>query len=309
MDVVGDGPVLVVGPWYVDLIFCELARPVRPGTEVFAEEFDVVAGGAFTLAMALHRLGHQVVWVTDFGTDLFSRHVLARARAEGLDETGFAHHSMPVRNVTAVLSDSTDRAMVSFRDRLAAPSLTTVLERNRPRMLLLPILRYDADTAAGLDIACELGVEVFMDCQDVAGTLDDPALREVLGRVDMFAPNVDEALRLTGASTLDEALELLSAVVDTVIVKRGGAGATAVRRGRRVDVGAVAVTAVDTTGAGDCFNAGFVHATLRGQPLGECLSTAVACGAAAVTGLGSAGAPDLTELARWLAEVPRPGTS
>jgi sugar/nucleoside kinase (ribokinase family) len=53
--------VLVVGPWFADLIFRGLSRPVFPGTEVFAEEFGLLPGGAFTVAMALHRLGCDVV--------------------------------------------------------------------------------------------------------------------------------------------------------------------------------------------------------------------------------------------------------
>jgi hypothetical protein len=62
--------VLVTGPWFAEMIFRGLSRPTLPGTEVFAEEFSLLPGGAFTLAMALHRLGHDVVWATDFATTL-----------------------------------------------------------------------------------------------------------------------------------------------------------------------------------------------------------------------------------------------
>jgi sugar/nucleoside kinase (ribokinase family) len=62
--------------------------------------------------------------------------------------------------------------------------------------------------------------------------------------------------------------------------------------------------ALDTTGAGDCFNAGFIHAQLIGHDLPGCLATAVACGAAAVTDLGCSAAPTLVELQRWLSRIP-----
>ncbi|MFF7590343.1 carbohydrate kinase family protein [Kitasatospora purpeofusca] len=93
-------------------------------------------------------------------------------------------------------------------------------------------------------------------------------------------------------------------MVRTVVVKRGGEGACAVRGGKRYDLPAVPVEVVDTTGAGDCFNAGFLQANLTGRELPECLAAAVACGAAATTGPGSNRAPDVGGLRAWLARMP-----
>lgn len=281
-----------------------LAGPVRPGTEVFAEAVDLLPGGAFTPAMAMHRLGHDVVWATDFGTDLFSAQVLAAVRAEGLDETGFRHHPGPLRSVTVALSSPGDRAMVSYQDRVDARPLAALLREYRPAVLILPQLQYGEEVLAALRVARQLGTEVFMDCQDMPGTLETPLVREVLAEVDVFAPNADEALRLTATGTVDDALSVLSGLVRTVVVKRGGEGACAVRDGKRYDVAAVPVDVVDTTGAGDCFDAGFVHAHLEGRELPDCLVAAVACGAVATTGPGSSRAPDAAGLREWLARVP-----
>ncbi|MEZ0093513.1 carbohydrate kinase family protein [Streptacidiphilus sp. EB129] len=301
--------VLVVGAYFADLIFRDLTRPVLPGSEVFAGALDLLPGGAFTPAMAMHRLDHAVVWATDFGDDLFSGQILAAARAEGLDERGFRHHRGPVRSVTASLSYPGDRAMASFQDQVDPQPLAALVREHRPRVLLLPQLQYGETVLAALRIAGRLGTLVFMDCQDVPGTLDDPALRAVLAEVDVFAPNADEALRLTGASTLDGALYRLAPLVRTVVVKRGGHGASAVSAGDRHDIAAIPVDVVDTTGAGDCFNAGFLHARLEGRPLPDCLAAAVACGAAAVTGPGSRLALDRAGLRRWLSRAPRPETA
>ncbi|MFD0279426.1 carbohydrate kinase family protein [Kitasatospora sp. NPDC127111] len=296
--------VLVVGAYFADLVFRELDRPVRAGTEVFAEALDLLPGGAYTPAMALHRLGRDVVWSTDFGADLFSGQVLAAARAEGLDEAAFRHHPGPLRSVTVSLSTPGDRAMVSYQDPVDGRPLAALLREYRPAVLLLPQLRYGAEVLAALRLARRLGTEVFMDCQDTPGTLDTPTVREVLAEVDVFAPNADEALRLTGAGTVDEALDRLGGLARTVVVKRGADGACAVRDGKRHDVAAAPAEAVDTTGAGDCFNAGFVHARLGGRELPDCLAVAVACGAAATTGPGSSRAPDAAGLREWLARVP-----
>jgi sugar/nucleoside kinase (ribokinase family) len=298
--------VLVAGPWFADLIFRGLSRPIVPDTEVFADELSLLPGGAFTTAMALHRLGHDVLWSTDFGNDLFSQHVLSVARTEGLNEIGFRHHRIPLRSLTVVFSYPTDRAMATYRDQVSPVSLEALLKEYQPRMLVLPSLQYDRPTCTALYLAHELGTQVFMDCQDISGSLDNPALRDVLEQVDFFAPNTNEALRLTGTNTVEDALVALTDLVDTVIIKRGSAGATAMRYGRRYDIASIPLTAVDTTGAGDCFNAGFIHAQLTGHDFPYCLATAVACGAAAITGVGCSAAPGLVELQQWLSRVPAP---
>jgi sugar/nucleoside kinase (ribokinase family) len=298
--------VLVAGPWFADMIFRGLSRPTLPGTEIFAEEFSLLPGGAFTLAMALHRLGHDVVWATDFGNDLFSQHVLSVARAEGLNEIGFRHHHIPLRSITVVFSYPGDRAMTTYQDQVSPPSLATLLRQHQPRMLLLPSLQYGQATLAALCLAHELGTQVFMDCQDIPGTLENPVLRDTLAQVDFFAPNTNEALRLTGTTTIEDAVDALADIVDTVIIKRGSAGATAVQHGQRYNVASIPLAAVDTTGAGDCFNAGFIHAQLTGHDLPDCLAAGVACGGAAITDLGCSAAPNLVELQQWLSRVPAP---
>jgi sugar/nucleoside kinase (ribokinase family) len=298
--------VLVAGPWFADLIFRGLSRPISPGTEIFAEEFGLVPGGAFTIAMALHRLGRDVVWSTDFGNDLFSQHVLSVARVEGLNEVGFRHHDTPLHSLTVVLSYPSDRAMTTYQDRIRPEPLERLLKEHQPKMLVLPLLQYDRATWSALCFAHELGAQVFMDCQDIPGSLENPMLRDTLKQVDFFAPNASEALRLTGTATIEEAVDALAELVNTVIIKRGSAGATAVQHGQRYDIASIPLAAVDTTGAGDCFNAGFIHAQLTGHPFPDCLTIAVACGAAAITDLGCRAAPRLAELQQWLARVPAP---
>lgn len=292
--------VLVAGAYFADLVFHGLPRPVRPGGEVFADGFGLVPGGAYSLAMALHRLGRHVVWSADFGTDLFSAQVLAWVRQEGLDEAGFRHHPVPVRSLTVSLSSADDRAMVSYQDPIDPVPLVPLLRRHRPRALLLPQLRWDDETVAAARVARQLGVLVVMDCHDTPETLDDPAVRQVLALVDVFTPNSDEAVRLTGAGDPEAAIAQLSGLVPTLVVTRGAQGATAVQDGKRHDVPATPVASLDTTAAGDCFNAGLVHGLLHGWPLPDCLVAAAMCGAAATIGPGSSTALDADGLAHRL---------
>ncbi|WP_406340323.1 carbohydrate kinase family protein [Streptomyces sp. NBC_00648] len=296
--------VLIAGAYSVDMVLTDLRGPVRAGTEVWARGLDMVPGGAFTLAMGLHRLGRRAVWAADFGTDVFSREVLATARREGMDETGFRRHQRPVRNVTVALSDRQDRAMIAYEDPVTARPLAELIDVFRPAVVMLPFLQFGPDITGALEAAARHGARVFMDCQDYPGHIGMDEVRKALGQVDVFAPNESEALRVSRADTVEEALALLSDLVPTVVIKRGPAGAIAAANGHRARQASPTVPVVDTTGAGDCFNVGFVHRWMDGRPLHDCLAAGVVCGAAAVTGPGSSNALNAPELATWLTRLP-----
>ena len=298
------GPlVLVAGAYSVDLVFADLPGPVALGSEVWAHALGIVPGGAFTLGMGLRRLGRDVVWATDFGTDLFSRETLAAARAENLDERGFRHHQRPVRNVTAVLTNAQDRAMITYADPVTPQPLGELIATYRPAVVMLPYLQYGPEVSAALDVAARYATQVFMDCQDYAGHISMPEVHKALSRVQVFAPNETEALRITGTASVDQALDVLAGVVPTVVIKRGSNGAVAAENGQRATQPSLPVAVVDTTGAGDCFNVGFVHRRLDGGSLTECLAAGVACGAAAVTGAGSSTALTAAGLKTWLSRL------
>lgn len=300
----GTGPlVLVAGAYSVDLVFRNLAGPVAFGSEVWAQALGMVPGGAFTLAMGLRRLGRAVVWAADFGSDVFSQETLAAARAEGLDERGFRHHAQPVRNVTVVLTNPQDRAMIAYEDPVTPRPLEELIATYRPAVVMLPYLQYGPEVSTALDVAARHGTQVFMDCQDYAGHLGMPDVHKVLSQVQVFAPNETEALRITGAASVEEALDVLADLVPTVVIKRGSHGAVAAENGQCAIQASLPVRVVDTTGAGDCFNVGFLHQRLEGGSLTECLASGVACGAAATTGAGSSAALNEAGLKMWLSRL------
>ncbi|WP_281284419.1 carbohydrate kinase family protein [Nonomuraea diastatica] len=136
-------------------------------------------------------------------------------------------------------------------------------------------------------------------------TNDDPAgawdgVGDVLGEVDVFLPNAAEAVNIalsiaarpsgTGPESVEAAAARLGALGPAVVVKDGGDGALAWERGRLVRAPAVPVEPVDTVGAGDSFNAGFLAARLRGMSLPECLRVAVTCGSLSTQAAGGTAA-------------------
>jgi sugar/nucleoside kinase (ribokinase family) len=119
------------------------------------------------------------------------------------------------------------------------------------------------------------------------------------GGVDLLFANEAEALQLTGASDLGEALAMLADKVPTLVITRGAEGALALDQGEGIEVPAVPVdTVVDTTGAGDLFAAGFLVARARGHDLAKCLETGAIAAAEIISHFGARPEADLKRLIR-----------
>ena len=105
-------------------------------------------------------------------------------------------------------------------------------------------------------------------------------LRAVLAQADLLVPNEAEALRISGTQSLPEAAAALTATGSRLVVKRGSRGALCVEGGEQYNVGLPPVEPVDTTGAGDCFNAGLITGLLRGLALPQAAAIGCAAGLA-----------------------------
>src|SRR5690606_38069280 len=115
------------------------------------------------------------------------------------------------------------------------------------------------------------GVSISMDCQDRPITLDTPGVRETISGLSLLTPNAKEAAQLTGTNSVKEAGDQLKSLVPTLIIKDGANGAFAWQADGQIHVPPLTLAAVDTTGAGDVFNAGFLCAWLEGKNITECL--------------------------------------
>ncbi|MFM7582144.1 MAG: carbohydrate kinase family protein, partial [Caldilinea sp.] len=111
-------------------------------------------------------------------------------------------------------------------------------------------------------------------------------INATLAQVDLFLPNETELTAITRHSSWQSGLASLANRVPTVALKRGSAGASATRNGQTTHAAPLPVQVVDTTGAGDSFDAGFVYAHLAGWPLPQMLQFAVACGSASTRAAG-----------------------
>jgi sugar/nucleoside kinase (ribokinase family) len=146
-----------------------------------------------------------------------------------------------------------------------------------------------------------LGLTTSFDPNSDPSNKRSKTIDNVLRYTDVLFVNEREASQLTRASTPKAALKILGTKVRCVVIKRGSRGALAIQDGVTAADAGFKVTAVDTTGAGDSFDAGFVSAHVRQAPLSECLKIGNACGALSAMRVGgTAGQPTEAELQKFL---------
>jgi sugar/nucleoside kinase (ribokinase family) len=282
--------VLAVGDYCLDLIFAGLTENVEPGKEVFAPQFEMLPGGSYNAVIAMHRLGVRVGWAADFGSDLYSQYVIDQAQAEGLDQSLFVRHKQPIRRVTASASTAEDRAFLTHYDSgPQIPAAMKALVTTSARILYVPALFYGAALDAGLALARMRRMALVMDGNSQVETLQDPAVCKALRACEIFMPNSREIRRISGEQDLEKAMRVVGEICPCVVVKDGRNGAYALQSGQMAYAAAIPVAPVDTTGAGDCFNAGFLKAWLDHCPIEECLRWGNVVGGLSTTAMGGPG--------------------
>jgi sugar/nucleoside kinase (ribokinase family) len=150
------------------------------------------------------------------------------------------------------------------------------------------------------------GLAISLDTNDDPDDQWQGGLHDVLRYVDVFLPNEREARKAAGTEDLENAIRKLSELVPLVVVKLGREGAMAQRGSERFLSPAQTVVAVDTVGAGDSFDAGFLHQYVRGADLPTCLASGNLAGALSTTRPGGTEAfRDADHRKRFLSERPR----
>ncbi len=288
--------ITAIGDIAVDLIMADLASPVLPGRETTVADARLALGGATAIfAAAAARLGLRVRLVGAVGDDTFGRFALGELEGAGVDTALVRTERGATTAVTVSLSGPADRALITHLGTIAtfgaADIPDTAWDETRHLHVSSFFLQHALrpDCAAQFQRARARGIATSLDTGDDPADCWDSGIREALAAVDLLFPNEREATRLCGTPDPDAALALLAARVPEVAMKRGGAGAVAIVAGQRWETPAFAVQSVDTTGAGDVFDAGYLWGRLDGRPPHECLRRGAAAGALATTWLGGQG--------------------
>lgn len=284
-DTDGSVEVLVVGDANPDLVLRGDVVPRFGQAEQLLDAADLVMGGSATIAACgLARLGVSTAVVAVVGDDVFGRFTIGLLRDAGLDVSGIRLDPVTPTGLSVILSSASDRSILTLPGTipaLTASDVDAAVARLRPQhvhvasFFLQP--RLAAELPALLARIRATGATISLD------TNWDPAeqwggLVDVLPLVDVLLPNAEEVLAIAGAlpdsgtdSSSDDAVACavarVAALGPVVVVKSGKAGGRSFSPdGTVVAAPGLTLDVVDTTGAGDSFDAGYLAALVAGVP-------------------------------------------
>lgn len=312
--------VLVIGNPCVDIVFGGMPHWPALGKEIYVGKFAVSVGSVFNTAATLSRLGMHVALLCELGNDFFSRFILEEMEKAGISRELVMLRNRPQFSVSVCLAHEGERGFVSYSN-MAGGIIAQVVETagsdaeqqlehailaQKPRQLLAnytfdSVFAYARPAALPLlDMLKERDITLFLDAGWNPQELTDPLMLTAIGRSHYFMPNQLEATCITGDETPEQAACTLSALSSTVIVKMGERGVVACQHGQLTHCSAYPIgEVVDTTGAGDAFNGGFIYGLLKGYSLADALRCGTICGSLSATALtGTAAVPTADELER-----------
>lgn len=294
--------VAVVGEIFADHIFTGFPHWPRPGEEVIAEGYvRELGGGSVNTACGLSRLGRRVRLVGLIGDadfDWFEQRL--GEFGVGMGGIRLEHDGTGITVSVSMREDRTfftyPGANLGLAELLTVPAVVADLAAARHVHFAMPIAR-----GLALSILPALraaGCTTSLDVGHSPAWLRDPENIATCREVDLFLPNAAEAELACGSDASEAYMAwALEQGLSNVLLKRGALGAQALVAGVLSNVAPPVIDPVDTTGAGDAFNAGLIDAWLDNEPLGLALERACICGALCSTAPGALAAlPDSPQL-------------
>ncbi len=275
---------LTAGEAFEDLVFVGLEHLPGPGEEVKTDTFHAtIGGGAVITAVGAARLGVSTAILSALSVPAVTRLRQERVRVTNLRRPKELHA------ISAALSTATDRTFVTFNgvNAVLEPRLLRALTSATATHVHLALC--PKNLAAWTTLVTRLrrrGLTVSWDFGWNVSLAADESLPALMAALDLVFLNELEAPLYAQTAALDDAYPRLRTPRSNVVVKLGDEGSRWLRADGDVVMPAPAVDAVDTTGAGDAFNAGFLAAWLRGGTPATCLATGNSVGAASTRRAG-----------------------
>jgi sugar/nucleoside kinase (ribokinase family) len=289
--------VTIAGDCNLDLVLYGLPEDLPHERELLASGMAVQTGGSAAItACNLSALGNSVGFVCATSDDAFAPLCLHPLIEAGVDTSAAVKIPGGSTGVTVLVQHEESRRMMTY------PGVTHGLTRTDLDMNYLSRSRHfhmasyylqRGLTPAIPALLAELkqrGLTVSMDPNDDPDDCWDRSILDALRYVDVFLPNEREACRVAGVEDSEEAIALLRERVPLLVVKRGALGATAYTHDARWETLAHPVRTIDAVGAGDSFNAGFLHGYLRQWTIERCLRFGALAGAWSTTASGGTAA-------------------
>ena len=291
----------------VDLILdLGIIEPEFGQKEKLIQGYNLEMGGsACIFACQCAKLGLNTTGVGAIGNDSFGDFMKM-----SLENSGVCVSNLRIgKNKTAITiclnKSSGDRGMLTYMGDINAVEkdwLLELLPKTR-HLHLCSFFLFEKLIGFYPEIckkAKELGVTISLDTNWDPSEKWDSGIKHVLPYIDIFLPNENELMLITGKSNIKEALEYAS-FIPIIAVKCGEKGAYAYAKGEVYNCPALEVEFADAVGAGDSFNGGFIYGFLSGYSIKDCLKLGTICGSLNVTKSGgTAGQPNINEIRRYI---------
>jgi sugar/nucleoside kinase (ribokinase family) len=304
-------PLIAAGEFFFDLIFYRLDRLPRMGEELVTPNFALaLGGGAPNTAITAARLGRKVELAAVLGDTSLDQFAIGELKKNGVGTRLVRRQAKTMGALTVAVSLPKDRFFLTyagsngFLDKylLSTAARTDLASGAHVHFGLSP--RDWKPYAKLVTFLKKQGVTTSWDLGWHPEAVQLPGFRELYAALDVVFLNKIEALRYAEEKNVEKAMRKLASPGQVIVVKLGGAGAVALGPGGLAKAASLKVEAVDTTGAGDAFNGGFLHVWLEGAGLVDCLRAGNVCGALSTTQPGgNAGVPDHAQLKRALREM------
>jgi sugar/nucleoside kinase (ribokinase family) len=301
--------ILVAGEINPDLILSGDVSPEFGQVEKLVDSASLAIGSSCAIfACGAARLGLKVAFMGVCGADIFGRFMLEEMTKGGVDVSKVKVDPSEQTGLSVILTHDADRAILTHTGAISALQAEDVSDDLLFQARHLHVASYFLQTrlqpglpglfqrARGLGLSTSLDPNWDPDGKWIG--FDD-----LLNQVDVFLPNENEALSLTRSATCEKALERLASRCGVVAIKRGSEGALA-ESGNKISAAcALPVDVVDTVGAGDSFDAGFLYGWLNEWGLEKALQLAAVCGSLSTRCAGGTAAqPTLDEALLYLTE-------
>jgi sugar/nucleoside kinase (ribokinase family) len=282
--------VTIAGELNLDLILYGLPEDLPRERELLADRMMLTLGSSSAIvAHNLAALGARVGFISCIGDDPLGQIALERLAAGGVDVSEVRKRTGKQTGLTVLLQRDGWRNIITYAgtifdltfDDLDFDYLTNSRHFHLSSYFLHRGLRDRIVELLGKMKAA--GLTISLDTNDDPDDLWQGGLMEALRYVDVFLPNAREAKKITGTEDAEAALASLAKRVPLVVMKSGAEGAVAQRGEERFSSPAVKVNTVDSIGAGDSFDAGFLWQYLRGADLSTCLTAGNLAGAFSTT--------------------------
>jgi sugar/nucleoside kinase (ribokinase family) len=269
--------IAMAGEINLDLILYGLPAEMPLERELLATGFQATLGSSSAIvAHNAASLGARLSFTTLLGTDDFGHAALHRLKASGVDVSRAILHPSSATGVTVLLPHGEHRHILTYPGCIAEMTVADIdvdflTQAGHFHLSSLYLQRGLHEGLPHLLQRLKLaGLTVSLDTNDDPEDIWGSPLQEILPFVDILLPNEAEICRMAGTHDLDSAIRFFAERVPNIVVKRGRRGARVHQAGQSSDIDPLQVEPVDTIGAGDSFDAGFLRAFLQTRDLRTC---------------------------------------